>query len=1100
MKANMGQKYANASGSGNGRHVLFYILPFLIVGIVAVFLFLVGFAPVEFPKVHAQADGVLGVNCNDYKTDVKAIPRTPGAKARYVINFLNGERALLPEQDGIVFLVDSQIQLPRRINATKIDIHYTYSPPSDVATPVTVSFGVFEYTVPEGNSVTVTVKLDRDPLRSVTIPLTEDRIPGARSSDYSGVPDFLTFRSGETSKEFIFAATKDSDGKSVELGFGPLPEGVTTEGDGSKATVTIKPPVETPLLVDPEVTVSFGESDYNVTEGSTVTVEVTLSPVPGRSVTIELTEDRRGSTSSSDYSGVPEFVTFGSSETSKKFIFAADPDNRVDNRESVVLGFETDTLPAGVEVKEEPNKEATVSITDSSGATPKPYGSGRASSVEVTEPGRRGGPATLTIYPKIVEGGSSRPIPANAEVRVVIHDDAGLSNPIEGGSFQWDVGTTHDPDTFCVTRHPDLAVINAFRRMDEAIDSHVHDAETDGLLIDWEVELSKPTVSRGEQLEFTGRGFAVGTTVIFWRDSNMNGLFDGLGAVLCRARSDSQAIAKCSIPVTNPPFSPGFGDCAFEIKGREPPNNGGLGEVVGNNCNFINARDGEGHTSILVVEGGMPNNSENKYDGKDALQVLELAGSVDLGTLLRPHPSVQVELFDFPQGHLESVAIGGFRADLEGLGNRQISGKGRLSFSLALPGDVLPGRQDIRVTVEENVGACERDSGESGDGYCHEYHSEVTIDSSIQVEVSPSTALPNQRVRLTIQGFQGTDIGRISMDGIKIEGAEHCDDVDELIQLDSSGRWVGTVVLPVNGSTLLGGERKLQVRDCQRRLGETVIVFPPREIRVSPAQAVPGETVTISGEGFPVSSNRSSEFRAEVTYDYGGGQSSTSVSIDANGRFSTDMTVPRAAGVPSSNLVSAEFMDDDGHPIYTNTTHGVTAATVAASPDHGPPGTVITVTGRGFWPFTPVTRVLMGEVDVTPSPAPYTDRNGMVEFEVLVPQSDVGLESILVLAGGIYVLADFQVGMPLVETGPVTAIEELDAMLGDNLLVSFHFGNDTKVWTFHEPSFPEEGGLELLVPGESYYIQVRESVEAILNGKTRHLSCKEGNCWNLITW
>ena len=80
-----------------------------------------------------------------------------------------------------------------------------------------------------------------------------------------------------------------------------------------------------------------------------------------------------------------------------------------------------------------------------------------------------------------------------------------------------------------------------------------------GLLIDWAVELSEPTVRRGDELELTARGFAVGTTVIFWRDSNMNGVFDALGAILCRAESDAQAVARCSIPVTNPPFVPGFG-------------------------------------------------------------------------------------------------------------------------------------------------------------------------------------------------------------------------------------------------------------------------------------------------------------------------------------------------------------------------------------------------------------------------------------------------------------------------------------------------------------------------------------------------------------
>ena len=841
--------------SGNPQVRVFFLLASLIGLISALFLLLDGLSFLGPPMVHAQGD------CG---ADLEAIPRSPGASARYVINFKNCDQELLPEQDGIVFRVDAEIDLPEKIKADEIDIHYTYNPPNPPNPP----------------------------------------------SDYA------------------------------------------------------------------------------------------------------------------------------------------------------------------------------------------PSGSGQASSVDITSPEARGGPVTLTIYHKVKDDGDKAiSIPPGASVEVKIHEDAGLSNPIEGGAYQWEIGTTNDSEACCVAQHPDPAVRNAFRRMEEAIDDHVDEADLAGLLIDWEVELSKPTLSRGDQLEVTGRGFAVGTTVIFWRDSNMNGIFDALGAVLCRAESNAKAIAQCSIPVTNPPLVPGFGDCTFDLKDYEPGNSIMVGKIDVNyeesNCNFINARDGQGHSSILLLEEETSGDITKKDNVEDAFQVLELEGSVDLGTLLPPHPTVRVELADFPQGHLESVALGGFRADLTGVVSRQISGRGSLNFPLMLPGFVLPGRQDIQITI------CEE---EDGGGNCHEHHSEVTVDNSLHVEVTPSTALPNQRVRLTIQGFQGTDIGRISMDGIKILGAEDCDDADELIQLDSSGRWVGSVVLPVNGSTLLGGERKLQVRDCQRRLGETVITFPSREIQVNPAQAVPGETVTVSGEGFPVSSNRGSEFRVEVTYDYGEGQSTTSVSVDVNGRFSTDITVPRAAGVPSSNLVSAEFKNDDGHAIYTNTAHLVTAATVTPSPDHGPPGTTIKVTGRGFRPFTPVTRVLMGEVDVTPSPAPHSDANGMVEFEVLVPQSDVGLESILVLAGGIYVLADFQVGRPLAETGPLTPIGELTAILGDNFLVSFHFGNDTKEWTFHEPSFPEEGGLEFLVPGESYYVQVRENTAAILNGKTRHLSCREGNCWNLITW
>ncbi len=726
-------------------------------------------------------------------------------------------------------------------------------------------------------------------------------------------------------------------------------------------------------------------------------------------------------------------------------------------------------------------------------STPSIFGAGKASSVEVKGPSRRDSPTEVTIFPKIVEGSQSRPIPAKAKVEVVIKEEAGISNPIEGGAYRWDVGTTHDSGTFPSAKHPDLAVRNAFERMESAIDDHVDQSELNGLLIDWAVELGDATVRRGDQLQITARGFAVGTTVIFWRDSNMDGVFNARGAILCRAESDAQAVARCSIPITNPPFVPGFGNCTLKLFYEEDENPPG-------NCNFINARDGEGHTSILVLEEGVGDPKGQVYNVEDAPQMLLLAGTIKLGTVLRTHPTVRVDLLDMPPGRLESLRVGGFNAELGGLSNRQIPDSGRLSFPLVLPDHVLPGLQDIQVTICEPAtenstpGAC--DEGERE----HEHHSKVEFDNSITVDVTPDTVLPNQEVRVLLQGFQGAEITRISVDGVPLFPRTLDGNAGYPIPLDRSGRWVGSVVLPVNGSTLIGGERKLQVRDLHSRLGEAPIVFPTRSIQVSPDRVSPGDTVTISGEGFPVSNNRGSQIPVEVTYDYGVGQATTTVSIGSDGTFTHEMTVPRSVQIPSANPVSATFVDDEGHTVYTTFTHQVRAATVSLAPDHGPPGTTVKVTGQDFRPFTPVAMVSMGGIDLTPAPAPYTDRDGMMEFEVLVPQSEVGVEPVLVLAGGIYVLADFQVSRSQVETGPVTDIEDLGAILGDGLVAIFHFGNDTKEWTFYDPLLQEDSNLEFLVPGEVYYIRVSEDTEAILNGKTRYLSCQEDNCWNQMVW
>ena len=138
---------------------------------------------------------------------------------------------------------------------------------------VTVSFEQGSYTVAEGSTVTVKVKLDSDPERTVTIPLTKANQDGASSADYSGVPANVVFNASDTEKSFTFSATADDDnddGESVKLGFdNSLPAGVS-EGSTKEAVVSITDDDV------PSVTVSFEQGSYTVAEGSTVTVKVKL--------------------------------------------------------------------------------------------------------------------------------------------------------------------------------------------------------------------------------------------------------------------------------------------------------------------------------------------------------------------------------------------------------------------------------------------------------------------------------------------------------------------------------------------------------------------------------------------------------------------------------------------------------------------------------------------------------------------------------------------------------------------------------------------------------------------------------------------------------
>ncbi len=221
---------------------------------------------------------------------------------------------------------------------------------------VNVSFGQASYTVGEGSSVTIAVTLSSDPERTVTIPIGATNQGGASNGDYSGVPGSITFNSGETSKSFFFAATDDSvddDDESVKLTFGTLPTGVTG-GTTNETVVTIGDDDV------PSVNVGFGQASYTAGEGSSVTVAISLSADPERTVTIPISATNQGGASDGDYSGVPGSVTFNSGETSKSFSVAATDDSVDDDDESVKLTF--GTLPAGV--TEGTTNETVVIISD----------------------------------------------------------------------------------------------------------------------------------------------------------------------------------------------------------------------------------------------------------------------------------------------------------------------------------------------------------------------------------------------------------------------------------------------------------------------------------------------------------------------------------------------------------------------------------------------------------------------------------------------------------------------------------------------------------------------------------------------------------------
>ena len=223
---------------------------------------------------------------------------------------------------------------------------------------VTVQFSQGSYTVAEGATLSVTVTLSADPERTVVVPIAAVNQGTASDADYSGVPSSVTFDAGEMSKSFTFSATQDTnndDDESVQLGFGSLPDAALSAGVPDETTINITDDDV------PAVTVQFSQGSYTVVEGATLSVTVTLSADPERTVVVPITAVNQGTASDADYSGVPSSVTFDAGEMSKSFTFSATQDTNNDDDESVQLGF--GSLP-DTRVSAGSPDETTINITD----------------------------------------------------------------------------------------------------------------------------------------------------------------------------------------------------------------------------------------------------------------------------------------------------------------------------------------------------------------------------------------------------------------------------------------------------------------------------------------------------------------------------------------------------------------------------------------------------------------------------------------------------------------------------------------------------------------------------------------------------------------
>ena len=287
--------------------------------------------------------------------------------------------------------------------------------------------------VTEGDATGVgyTVKLATQPSDTVTVAI----------SGHDGA-DLTLSGTTLTNNQLTFTTTNWGTAQTVTVKAGDDDNAVDesetlahTASGGDYVNITKDLPVTVTDDGEVPVTVQFGATIYEVVEGETVTVAVTLSADPERTVVIPLTHTPQGSTTSADYSGVPANVTFSTGDMSQTIIFTATQDDVDDGGQSVVLGFGTN-LPGGVSLGT--TVTTTVSITDDDVA-----------GVSVSE-------ASLTI----VEGSSgtytivldSQP---TADVAVTINDPSNTNVTAEPASLTFSSTDWSSPKTVTVNAAQD---------------------------------------------------------------------------------------------------------------------------------------------------------------------------------------------------------------------------------------------------------------------------------------------------------------------------------------------------------------------------------------------------------------------------------------------------------------------------------------------------------------------------------------------------------------------------------------------------------------------------------------------------------------------
>ena len=509
--------------------------------------------------------------------------------------------------------------------------------------------------------------------------------------------------------------------------------------------------------------------------------------------------------------------------------------------------------------------------------------------------------------------------------------------------------------------------------------------------------------------------------------------------------------------------------------------------------NYICMVDGEGRSSSTDVED---------FHLEPSVRVVPASANAG--------DSITVFAQDYTGGTFEELLIAGQSvnkstnaraANAVQVTASSIGRDGSATAVFDLPGSVAGSALEGTVRIDAIWGGVKKDA-------------KITITGS-QLTLSKGEALPNELITITGDGFGGDyiDVTKITIDGAPLmvdSDSTHSRSVDGndvvVVDVSNAGQFVASIVLwpeedAGSNPSLIAGTHRVKVVDNLGFSGTAVVVIPEPSIKVTPIVAGPRDTITISGENWPIDNvDGAAPDAVDITISDGARTRRYSAFANSAGRFTIEHRVASDVAIPSTNQVQAKM----GTEIVKVGSFEVPAAIINIEPAEGQPGEHITLTADGMPVYQQVDRVEIGGRSVMPVGNFSTDSSGSVTVDqVLIPGLDPGTYSVLLDVEDTIAIGELNVLAETGAVGPAAMLPDAVENLGDSLVAVFYFDDVGKSWSFYDPrpEFADLNTLSELVSGEAYWILVSETVEdAVLNNKARSLTCRGDDCWNLEVW